>query len=144
MRGRFFAHSGLRFHPPSGPRNARAFSLLELLAVVAVVAAITAIAVPVYRGHLATARESALVGAMTTMSLFQEDVKLRTGAYGAGRYDAAAGETTLTDAIGWRPSTPDGTIYMVTADGGAHWTVTATSASGHRVCRVFPARKPCD
>lgn len=122
--------------------NPAAFSLLELLAVVAVIAAITAIAVPAYRGHVATARESALVNAMTTMAVFQEDVKLRTGAYGAGRHDAAAGVTTLADAIGWRPNAEDGTVYVVTA-GDASWTVTATAPSGHRACRVFPARAPC-
>lgn len=121
----------------------RGFSLLELLVVVAVIAAVTAIAVPAYRAHVATARDSALVNAMTTMSVFQEDVKLRTGAYGSGRYDAAAGDTTLTDAIGWRPSAMDGTVFVVVAAGDASWTVTATSRSGHRLCRVFPSRKPC-
>ena len=123
--------------------HGRGFSLLELLVAVAVIAAITAIAVPAYRAHVATARDGALLNAMTAMSVFQEDVKLRTGAYGSGRYDAAVGDTTLTDAIGWRPSATDGNVFVVTAAGGASWTVTATTPSGHRLCRVFPSRKPC-
>lgn len=121
----------------------RGFSLLELVVVVAVIVAITAIAVPAYRGHVATARDSALVNAMTTMSVFQEDVKLRTGAYGSGRYDAAVGDTSLTDAIGWRPSAANGNVFVVTAAGDASWTVTAITPAGHRLCRVFPSRRPC-
>lgn len=121
----------------------RGFSLLELVVVVAVIVAITAIAVPAYRGHVATARDSALVNAMTTMSVFQEDVKLRTGAYGSGRYDAAGGDTSLTDAIGWRPSAANGNVFVVTAAGDASWTVTAITPAGHRLCRVFPSRRPC-
>lgn len=124
--------------PPAG-----AFSLLELLVVVAVIGVIAAIAVPAYRGHVATARDSALLQSMATMSVFQEDVKLRTGVYGGGRYDAAAGDTSLTDAIGWRPGAADGTVYVVVAAGDASWKVTATSASGHRLCRVFPAGARC-
>lgn len=124
-------------------RRTPGFSLMELLVVVAVIAALTAIAVPAYRAHVTTARDSALLNAMTTMSVFQEDFKLRTGAYGTGRFDAAAGDTTLTDAIGWRPSAPDGTVFVVTAAGDASWSVTATSASGRRLCRIFPSRKPC-
>ena len=127
--------------PPVAPP--RGFSLLELVVVVAVIAAITAIAVPAYRGHVATARDSALVNAMTTMSVFQEDVKLRTGAYGSGRYDAAGGDTSLTDAIGWRPSAANGNVFVVTAAGDASWTVTAITPAGHRLCRVFPSRRPC-
>lgn len=122
---------------------AEAFSLLELLVVVAVIGVIAAIAVPAYRGHVATARDSAFLQAMTTMSVFQEDVKLRTGVYGAGRYDAAAGDTSLTDAIGWRPGATDGTVYVVVAAGDVSWKVTATSASGRRLCRVFPAGDRC-
>ena len=119
------------------------FSLLELLVAVAVVVVITAIAVPVYRGHVSTSRDSAVVNAMTTMAIFQEDLRLRTGVYGSGRYDAAAGDTSLTDAIGWRPMADDGVSYVVTATGATSWRVTATMASGHSLCRVFPAREPC-
>lgn len=120
-----------------------AFSLIELLVVVAVIGVIAAIAVPAYRSHVATARDSALLQAMTTMGVFQEDVKLRKGVYGSGRYDPAAGDTSLTDAIGWRPGAADGTVYVVVAAGDASWKVTATSASGHRLCRVFPAGTRC-
>lgn len=125
------------------PAPARGFTLLELIAAVALIVVIAAIAVPVYRGHVAASRDAAVVNQMTSMAVFQEDLRLRTGAYGSGRYDAAAGDRTLTAAIGWAPRTDDGTAYVVVANGGASWQATATTAAGRRLCRVFPARTPC-
>ena len=119
------------------------FSLLELLVAVVIVAIITAIAVPLYRGHVTTARDAALIEQMATMTVFQEDRRLRTGAYGSGVYDAANNIETLTAAIGWRPSAPDGKNYAVVANGGNSWTVTAADANGRQLCRVFPANEPC-
>ena len=136
---------GVAQHGALGP-NRRApagFSLLELLIVVVIVAIVTAIGIPLYRGHAATARDAALVERMTTMTVFQEDVRLRTGTYGSGVYDAASNIDTLATAIGWRPSADDGTVYSVTADGGTSWTVTATDANGRQLCRIFPAGEPC-
>lgn len=72
------------------------FSLLELLFVLAIIAVVAAIAVPVYRDYVATARDAALVRQVSTIEVVQEDFKLRTGAYGAGRYDTANGIATLT------------------------------------------------
>lgn len=118
------------------------FSLLELLIAVVVIAVIAAIGIPMYRGYVATARDGVMVNQMTSMSVFQEDTRMRTGAYGAGDYDAAKGITTLEDAIGWAPSGDDGIVFSVTAS-GTSWTVTATDASGRVLCRVFPAGDPC-
>ncbi len=118
------------------------FSLLELLIAVVVMAVIVAIGIPMYRGYVATAREGIMVNQMASMSVFQEDTRLRTGSYGAGDYNAANGVTTLTDAIGWAPSRDDGIVFRVTAS-SASWTVTATDPSGKTLCRVFPAGEPC-
>jgi hypothetical protein len=75
------------------------------------------------------------------VAIFQEDTRLRTGSYGAGRYHPA-GAKTLTDAIGWSPSGDDGTAYEVTLL-AAGWQVVATDASGHRLCRIYPAGDAC-
>ena len=123
--------------PPTG------FSLLELLIVLAVIAVVAAIAVPAYRDYVGTARDAALVRQVTTIEVFQEDHKLRTGIYGAGRYDAANGIAPLTDAIDWKPSSDDGVVYDVTANGGESWTARVTDSTGRTICRVFPGGRPC-
>ena len=129
--------------PLNVQRRADGFTLLELIVAVALIVAIAAIAIPAYRGHVAASRDSVIVNAMTSMAVFQEDLRLRTGAYGGGVYDANAGNKTLTNAIGWAPRTDDGTVYVVVANGGASWRATATTAAGKRLCRVFPERTPC-
>lgn len=129
--------------PGFASAGSRGFSLLELLVAVAIVALLAAVAVPVYRDYVATGRDGALVSQVNAMAVFQEDTKLRTGAYGVGEYDRARGVDTLTAAIGWTPGRDDGRTYVVTADAGRTWTVTATDLSGRTVCRVFPAGVPC-
>lgn len=118
------------------------FSLFELLIAVVIVAIIAAIGIPAYRGHVATARDAALIEQMTTMTVFQEDRRLRTGTYGSGVYDPANNVETLTTAIGWQPSAESDDAYTVVANGGTSWTVTAT-ANGRQLCRIFPANEPC-
>lgn len=135
MAGRRAVRTGRR--PPTG------FSLLELLIVLAIIAVVAAIAVPIYRDYVATARDAALVRQVTTIEVFQEDHKLRTGTYGAGSYDAANGIATLTAAIDWKPSSDDGVVYEVTASRGETWTARATDSAGRTICRVFPGGRPC-
>lgn len=118
------------------------FSLIELLVAVAIVGIVAALAVPIYRGYVATAREGALGRQIASLALFQEDARLRTGAYGAGVWDPSAHDDSLADATGWRPETDDGAVFRVTAD-ATTWTVNATDASGLSVCRVYPAGTPC-
>ena len=131
-------------HRPTRVRHRLAgFSLVELLVAVAVVALLAAIAVPVYRDYTGTARDSVLLNQINSMVVFQEDTRMRTGRYGAGVYDGDRGVNTLRTAIGWTPATDDGRTYSVTSDAGRSWTVTATDASGRRLCRVFPADEEC-
>ena len=119
------------------------FSLLELLIAVAAIVVIAAIGIPVYRGYVATAQESTLTNQMTALAVFQEDTRLRTGNYGAGTFDRANGINTLSAAIGWQPAANDNTVYRVTANGSASWTVTATASAGPTLCRVYPAATAC-
>lgn len=125
------------------PSRGPGFSLLELLIVVAVVVAVAAIAVPVYRGYVGTARDGALLQRLMALQVFQEDLRLRTGRYGSGRYDAGAGIATLSATIGWTPNAGDDAVYAVTANAGASWSATVRDASGRQLCRVFPANRPC-
>lgn len=119
------------------------FSLLELLIALTIAVVLVGVAVPVYRDYTDTARDATLLKQMAAMAVFQEDLKLRTGKYGAGVYDANAGIATLSEAIGWKPSGADGVAYRVAATRGETWTVTATARDGRALCRTFPAGTPC-
>ena len=123
-------------------RRPLGFTLLELLAALAILAIVAAVAVPWYQDYMATAREGALGKRIAAMAMFQEETRVRTGSYGAGGWNPAAGDESLATAIGWQPASDDGTTFTVTADADA-WTVTATDASGASLCRVFPANEPC-
>ena len=119
------------------------FSLVELMVAIAILGVIVAIAAPLYRGYVESAATGALVNNIATMDVFQEDVMLRTGAYAEGTYDARAGETSLTDATGWRPQSDTGAVYVVEEATASSYRVTATDAEGRRVCRIMPARSGC-
>lgn len=118
-------------------------SLVELMIAIAILGIIAAISVPLYRGYVESAAKGALINNVAAMEVFQEDVMLRTGAYAEGTYDARAGETSLTDAIGWRPRADTGAVYVVEAATASSYQVTATDAQGRSVCRIMPARTPC-
>ena len=131
---------------PAPPRSAPAaagFSLLEVLVAVVVIVAIAAIGIPIYRGYVTTAEDGVLLAQMRAMSVFQEDTRLRTGSYGSGDFDAAAGVNTLTAAIGWQAAANDDAVYSVVANAGVSWTVAAAKPNGRSLCRVFPANAPC-
>lgn len=128
---------------PSRVWTSAGFGLLELMIAIAILGVVAAIAVPLYRGYVESAAAGALVNDVATMEVFQEDAMLRTGAYAEGTYDARAGNTSLTDAIGWRPRADTGAVYVVEAATASSYRVTATDAQGRSVCRIMPARTPC-
>ena len=121
----------------------RGFSLVELLIAAAMLAILAAVALPAYQDYIESAATGALVNGIASMAPFQEDVMLRAGAYAGGTYDVAAGDTSLTTAIGWRPTGDGGAVFVVDASAGDSYRVTATDAQGRTVCRVWPARVPC-
>ena len=132
--------------PKARPRHASmcfGFSLLELMIAIAILGVIVAIATPLYRGYVESAATGALINGFSTMEVFQEEVLLRTGSYAEGTYDAGTGDTSLTDATGWRPQADTGSVYVVEEATASSYRVTATDAAGRRVCRIMPARTPC-
>jgi type IV pilus assembly protein PilE len=119
-------------------RKPRGYTLIELMIVVALIAIVASIAVPLYTDYIDSAHTARLLDAMDSMRIFQEDLRLRTGAYGGGTIDPPTATNTLTPAIGWQPSGDDNTKYVVTANAGISWTVTATDLdSGHAETRTF-------
>ena len=116
------------------------FTLVELMIVVAVMAIIAAIALPAYTGYVQTSREAVLVNNITTMEIFQEDLRLRTGAYLTVAADAAAIEA----ATDWVPEGDEaGTTYSIAAGPGGSYEVTATSPEGTAVCLRLPDGVRC-
>ncbi len=120
----------------------RGFTLIELMIVVAILAIVAAIALPAYNGYIDASRRGALMSSISTIEVFEEDFRLRTGAYAAGNWDVAGGDTTISDAIGWQPDGDDGNVYAVVLGGGGY-QVTGTDESGTVVCVQFPAKEPC-
>ena len=112
----------------------RGFTLIELMVVVAVIAVISAIALPLYNGYIQTSREAVLVNNISTIEIFQEDFRLRTGAY----LTVAANEAAITAAIDWEAEgDAPGTTYVIAAGPAGSYQVTAT-ADGVSVCLQLP------
>lgn len=124
------------------PLDQRGFTLVELMLVVAVLGLISAVAIPVYNGYVQSAREGALISTMSTMQVYQEDLRVRTGDYAGGTYDPGGGDTSLVTNLGWEPQDDDGTTFVVVAAADSY-TVTATSSDGTVVCRQYPGANAC-
>lgn len=116
------------------------FTLVELMIVVAIMAIIAAVAMPAYRGYIQSSRVGALINNIATIEVFQEDFRLRTGAYQAGVFNAVPDAALLV--LGWQPQSNDGTVYTITV-AGATYDVVAVDTAGTTVCRRFPAKIAC-
>jgi len=115
------------------------FTLLEVVIAVAIIALLAALAIPAYEGYVRTSREGALVANISTMEVFQEDFRVRTGAY----LQTAADIDAIAGAIGWRPNADDGVTYSIAPGAEGAYRVTAAAADGTRICMELPARNRC-
>lgn len=115
------------------------FTLVELMIAVAILAVLSAVALPLYNGYINSSREGVLVNNISTIQVFQEDRRLREGAYLTAAADVAAIEAD----IGWEPQ-DDGTVsYSIAAGPGGSYQVTAVDAGGVTVCIQFPDNTRC-
>lgn len=115
------------------------FTLVELMITVAIVAILAAVAMPLYNNYITSSRQGALVESIATMEIFQEDFRLRTGAY----LTSAANVAAITAAIDWTPQRNDGTTYSIAAGPNGSYQVTARDSSGVQVCRRLPDNVGC-
>jgi type IV pilus assembly protein PilE len=116
------------------------FTLIELMIAVAILAVVAALALPAYNNYIQTSRVGVLVQNISTIEMFQEDFRLRNGAYSAGVFNAGPDADLL--ALGWVPGNDDGTTYTIALVGGSY-TVTAVDTAGTTVCRRYPERVDC-
>ncbi len=116
------------------------YTLVEIMIVVAIMAIIAAVALPMYSGYIQTSREGVLINNIATVEVFEEDIRLRTGAYQAGVFNGGADADLLV--LGWAPQEDDGTVYSIVL-AGASYDVTATDTSGTVVCRRLPEKIEC-
>ncbi|MEE4361247.1 MAG: prepilin-type N-terminal cleavage/methylation domain-containing protein, partial [Pseudomonadales bacterium] len=103
------------------------FSLLELMITVAIIAILSGLAFPIYQDYIQTSQEAVLSQNIDSMRVFQEDFRLRTGAYSGEDWSPGDGPTET----GWLPDQTGGNIsYVVTANAGPplSYTVVATDA----------------
>lgn len=117
----------------------KGFSLIELMIAVAIIAIIAAVGLPAYNGYITTSREGVLVNNVSTIEVFQEDFRLRTGNF----LVAAANVAAITAGIGWQPQDDGGVTYVITDPGGGSYNVTATDAAGTTVCMTMPEKVRC-
>lgn len=120
-------------------RHHRGFTLIELMIAIAIIAIVASVALPLYNGYVQTSREGVLVNNITTMEIFQEDFRLRTGAYLTAAADLAAIEA----AIGWEPQDNGGITYTIAAGPAGTYEVTAVDGAGTTVCLRLPTRERC-
>lgn len=124
-------------------RSIQGFTLIELMIVIAIIGILSAIALPLYNGYIQTSREGVLVNNITSIEVFQEDARLRTGGYVAGNYDVGGGDTSLSDPpLNWDPRGDDGIVYNVVLVAGGY-RVTATDDGGTAVCIEYPGGDRC-
>lgn len=118
--------------------NVRGFTLVELMIVVAVLSVLSAIALPLYNNYIQTAQEGVLVNNISTIEVFQEDFRLRNGAY----FAPAANAAEIEAGIGWEPR-DDGDVDYSIAAAGDSYQVTATEPGGISVCLQLPEKIRC-
>ncbi|MGI9326190.1 MAG: type IV pilin protein [Pseudomonadales bacterium] len=120
-------------------KRQQGFTLMELMVAMAIIAILGAITVPLYRDYIETSQEGVLIKNMSTIEVFQEDFRMRNGAYAVNMADKAA----ITAATGWTPRDSAEYTYSIANSDGTFYRLTGIDGEGNTVCVEFPSKTPC-
>ncbi|NCF32581.1 MAG: prepilin-type N-terminal cleavage/methylation domain-containing protein [Proteobacteria bacterium] len=120
--------------------SAAGFTLVELMLVVLLIALLVTTAWPTWRGYQDSAADAALTANVQSMSIFQEDYRIRHGRYATDLAD----QQQITTALGWQLAKEDGSTYLIDAGDGEHYVVHGHAPDGQHVCLVMPKAQPCE
>ena len=71
---------------------------------------------------------------IATIEVFEEDFRLRNGAYQPGVFNAGADADLLL--LGWQPQQNDGTVYTIVLDAGSYEVTATDTRRNDRVSTV--------
>jgi len=112
------------------------FTLVELMIVVAILGILAAIAVPTYRGYVATAKQSEAKANLETLRLLEEQ-------YFADNRTYLAGDTAylIANLPGFEPGNVADLLYVYTVEAGTSGDIAtsflATATAGANATGVF-------
>ncbi|MDF1554117.1 MAG: prepilin-type N-terminal cleavage/methylation domain-containing protein [Deferrisomatales bacterium] len=113
------------------------FTLVELMIVVAILGILAAIAVPTYRGYVATAKQSEAKANLETLRLLEEQYFADNRTYLAGADTAAL----IANLPGFEPGNVADLLYVYKVEAGTSGDIAtsfrATATAGANATGVF-------
>ena len=119
-------------------------SLKELMVVAGIAILLLLFLLPainIYERARNAAAPTVTARVMDSIESFQERHRQKTGNYAEGRFDRMNGDESIREAIGWRPSTRDGTVYVVESISASKYEVTAIFSDGNTMSRIYPSEE---
>ncbi len=126
-------------------RQGHAFSILELMLVLVLSSILSTVAVMLYQDYLETARLGVLDASIASIEPFQEEHRLRHGAYGEGSWHVSGeSDESLFEVIGWRPTATEVDLMVEVTRVNDGFQVVASNSLGESLCRQYPSRSDCE
>ena len=120
--------------------SSKGYSLLDLLITLAVTGILAAIALPLFSGYFASARETLMVRNIEALALLEEDFRLDRGVYVAGVHDPMNpdGPRSLQRLLGWQPGRGERIVYEVSLETDGYSITATDQVRGTLITRKYP------
>lgn len=119
---------------------------LEIALALCLLLGVVGLSVPVYFDFVeakTTSWSKITHRVMDSMAPFQARFHETNARFAFGVFDRTAGDQSLLEATGWKPSVTDSNKYVAHVVGTNAYKVVATSTTGESLCRMYPAKQPC-